>query len=183
LICEYNIETIAPHDRHALLAETFVKVLLITRVNLVDAELVHVRLAVHWHGIEKTQNHQNPSPSAHHSAPLRPFESWFKGKTFLEATSRFSQMKLCEPAVRIMKIISSLKESNIRSEFGKPVETPANLPAAGFLGGRRALPHLSGITMLRKIFHVPSGCFCQAVRYFSTSFLPLTNVASAWPHS
>ena len=43
---------------------------------------------------------------------------------------------------------------------------------------RHDRPHLSGITMLRKIFQVPSGCFCQTVRYFSTSFLP-SNVASA----
>jgi hypothetical protein len=36
-----------------------------------------------------------------------------------------------------------------------------------------------GITMLRKIFQLPSGCLCQTVRYFSTRFFPLSNVASA----
>jgi hypothetical protein len=57
---EHNIETVAPHDRHTLPAEAFVKMLLITRMELVDAQLVHARLTICGRGAEKAQPHKNP---------------------------------------------------------------------------------------------------------------------------
>src|SRR5215471_6206116 len=42
---EHNIETVAMHDRHALLAEAFMKVALVPCMELVDAQLVHTFLA------------------------------------------------------------------------------------------------------------------------------------------
>ena len=36
----------------------------------------------------------------------------------------------------------------------------------------RSRIHLFGITKLRKIFQLPSGCFCQTVRYRSMMLFP-----------
>jgi hypothetical protein len=64
-----NIETVTPHNWHALPAEAVVKVLFIPWVELVDAQLVNARLTVRRCGIKKTHTHQNPTPHPHEETP------------------------------------------------------------------------------------------------------------------
>jgi hypothetical protein len=57
---EHDVEAVSSHDRHTLPAEAIVKVLLVPRMELVDAQLVHTRLAVCGGGNKKTRTQHNP---------------------------------------------------------------------------------------------------------------------------
>src|SRR5580658_3650599 len=66
-------------------------------------------------------------------------------------------------------------------EHGAP-KSPANIPVSLSSPAELAGAYRSGIAILRKIFQLPSGCFCHTVRYLSTTVVPPPKVASACPH-
>jgi hypothetical protein len=65
LACEYDFEAVTLHDRHTLLAEAVVKMLLVPWVELIDAQLVNARLTVRRCGTKQAHTRQDSSLDPH----------------------------------------------------------------------------------------------------------------------